>query len=140
LDDFFFGDSRVFLGDFGELVFGDLAFFGDSRVFLGDFGLVETLATFAFLGEVASFFGLEGALLVEDTFLVEVFLDPPFFDGDFVPVPAFFEVEVDLFFVVLTVDEEEVEVVPEVDGAVVTFLLDFFFFFLSLPVCPGFSL
>jgi len=137
---FFFGDSRVFLGDLGDLVlgvFGDLAFFGDSRVFLGDLGL-ETLAALAFLGEVASFFGLEGAFFVVDTFFVAVFFVPTFL-GDFVPVPAFFDVEVDLFLVVLTVDDEEV-VDPEVDGAVVVvaFFVDFFFFFLSFD--PGASL
>jgi len=136
LDDFFFGDTREF--DFGDLALGDLAFFGDSRVFLGDLGL-ETFAALAFLGEVGNFFGLEGALFGDETFL-EIFLVPTFFEGDFVPVPAFFEVEVDLFLV-LVVDEEEVEVVPEVDGeevVEVAFFVDFFFF--SLFLSPGASL
>jgi len=134
LDDFFFGDTREF--DFGDLALGDLAFFGDSRVFLGDLGL-ETFAALAFLGEVGNFFGLEGALFGDETFL-EIFLVPTFFEGDFVPVPAFFEVEVDLFLV-LVVDEEEVEVVPEVDGeevVEVAFFVDFFF----LSFDPGASL
>jgi len=127
--DFFLGDSRVFFGDLVLGDFGDLAFFGDSRVF-GDLGLA-TLATFAFLGDVASFFGLDGAFLVVEAFLVPVFFDPTFLvDLDFVPVvPAFFDVEVDLFLVVLTVDEEGVDVVPDVGAVVVeAFFVDFFFF------------
>jgi len=120
---------------------GDLAFFGDSRVFLGDLGL-ETLAAFAFLGEVASFFGLDGAFFVAvvEAFFVAVFFVPTFLDGDLVPVPAFFDVEVDLFFVVFTVDEDDEVEDPEVDGAVVVvaFFVDFFFF-LS-PLSPGASL
>jgi len=122
---------------------GDLAFFGDSRVFFGDFGL-ETLAALAFLGEVASFFGLDGAffvVVVVEAFFVAVFLVPTFLDGDLVPVPAFFDVEVDLFFVVFTVDEDDGVDVPEVEGAVVVvaFFVDFFFF-LSLPLSPGANL
>jgi len=147
LVDFFLGDSRVF-GDFGDLVvvFGDLAFFGDSRVFFGDLGLA-TLAAFAFLGEVASFFGLDGAFLFGDVvavegFLVAVFFVPTFFVdfGDLDPeVPAFFDVEVDLFLVVLTVDEEEgAVVVPEEGAEIVTFFVDFFFFLSFLR--PGASL
>jgi len=48
---FFLGDSRV-LGDFGDLAFGDsLFFFGD---------LVDlAFAALAFLGDVASFLGLD---------------------------------------------------------------------------------
>jgi len=147
--DFFFGDSRVF-GGFGDfvVVLGDFTFFGDSRVVFGDLGLA-TFAAFAFFGEVASFFGLEGAFLVGDVvvvveaFLVAVFFVPTFFVdlGDLDPVvPAFFEVDVDLFLdVVLTVDEEGAVVeVPE-DGAVVeAFLVDFFFFLSFLR--PGASL
>jgi len=130
--DFFLGDSLVF----GDLVLGDLAFFGDSRVFFGDLGLA-TFAAFAFFGEVANFFGLDGAFLVGDVvvvveaFFVAIFFVPTFLVdlGDLDPdVPAFFDVEVDLFLVVLTVDEGAV-VVPE-EGAVVVvvaFLVDFFF-------------
>jgi len=134
LVDFFFGDSRV-LGDLGDfvVVLEDLDFFGDSRV-LGDLGFA-TFAAFAFLGEVASFLGLDGAFLVGDVVVVEgffvaIFLVPTFFEvdfGDLEPeVPAFFEVDVDLFLVVFTVDEEGA-VVEVPDGAVVTFLVDFFF-------------
>jgi len=148
LADFFLGDSLGFFGDFGDL--GDLAFFGDSLFFFGD--LVDlALAALAFLGDVASFFGLDGAFLTGDdvdveAFFVTVFLMiffpdlafDPIFLGDL--VADFFELDVDLFFG----DDGAVVVVEVPDVAcvvvVATFLDEDFFFFLSLFLDPGASL
>jgi len=99
---FFFGDSRGFLGDFGDL--GDLAFFGDS-LFLGD--LVD-FAALAFLGEVACLLGLDVVVFLGEVeaFLVAGFLLVDFlgdlalvvvFFGDLTAVvDDFFELDVDL--------------------------------------------
>jgi len=158
--DFFFGDSRVFFGDLGDLAFLAL---GDSLFFVGDLvDLVDlAFAALAFFGDVASFLGLEvvDAFLVEDevdedeTFFVTGFfvvdeVDVVDFFGDFAlaglvdlgVIDVFFELDVDLFFGdVLTCDED-----PEVVWVDVDFVeeedLDFFVvdFFLSLD--PGASL
>jgi len=139
---FFLGDS-LFFGDFGDLAFGDsLFFFGDLVVF--------ALAALAFLGDVASFLGLEVAgflVAVEvevEAFFVVVFLvtflvDLVDFLGDLaVVVEDFFELDVDLFFG----DDGAVVEVPEdcvVDVDVEAFLV-VDFFFLSLFLAPGASL
>jgi len=145
LADFFLGDSRVFLGDIG-----DLAFLGDS-LFFGDF-VDLALAALAFLGDVASFLGLDavvGFLAVVEVvevffatgFLVEAFLEGDFL-GDLVGVvDDFFELDVDLFFgeegtVVEDPDVTCVDVVVEVDD----FLAEDFFFLATLPLDPGASL
>jgi len=136
---FFFGDPRVVFFVVVFVVFGDLAF-GDSTVFFGDLAF----ATFAFLGDVASFFGLEVVvfLVVEveaffTTFLGDVVVDLDFvavvFLGDLaVVVDDFFELDVDLFFG----DEGAVEVVV----VVVVFFTVGVGFFLSLFTDPGVSL
>jgi len=137
---FFLGDS-LFFGDFGDLAFGDsLFFFGDLVVF--------ALAALAFLGDVASFLGLDVAgflVAVEvEAFFVAVFLTTFFVDlvdflGDLaVVVEDFFELDVDLFFG----DDGTVVEVPEdcvVDVDVDAFLV-VDFFFLSLFLAPGASL
>jgi len=130
LVDFFLGDSLFFDGDLGDLAFGDSVFF------FGDL-VVLALAALAFLGEVASFFGLGVFLTVVDTgaFFVAIFLVVAFFGdlvdflGDLAVVVAFFEFDVDLFFG----DDGAVVVVPEVVCVVVedvvSFLVVGFFFF-----------
>jgi len=138
------GDS-LFFGDFGDLAFGDsLFFFGD---------LVAVLAALAFLGDVASFLGLEVvAFLVVDVVEVEAFFATVFlvvaFFGDLVDflgdlavvVEDFFELDVDLFFgdegAVVEVPDEDC--VVEVDDVVAFLVVDFFF--LSLFLAPGASL
>jgi len=97
---FFFGDS-LFFGDFG-----DLDFFGDS-LFFGDL-VVLALATLAFLGDVASFLGLDVVVFLVEVviaFLATVFLVASFFGdltvvffGDLGEIDVFLELEVDLFF------------------------------------------
>jgi len=133
---FFLGDS-LFFGDFGDLAFGDsLFFFGDL--------VVLALAALAFLGDVASFLGLDTAgflVAVEvEAFFVVVFLVTFFVDflGDLaVVVEDFFELDVDLFFG----DDGAVVEVPEdcvVDVDVDAFLVVDFFFLSFLA--PGASL
>jgi len=138
---FFLGDPRVdfvvvfvVFGDFGDLAFGD------STVFFGDLAF----ATFAFLGDVASFFGLEVVvfLVVEVEAFFTTFLGDEVVVLDFVAVvflgdlavvvDDFFELDVDLFFG----DEGAVEVVV----VVVVFFTTGVGFFLSLFTDPGVSL
>jgi len=131
------GDS-LFFGDLGDLAFGDSVFF------FGDL-VVLALAALAFLGEVASFLGLDCFLIVVDTaaFFVAVFLVVAFFGdflGDLAVVVAFFEFDVDLFF---GDDGAVVDEVPDVVCVVVEDVVDFLavgFFFFSFPLAPGASL
>jgi len=160
LVDFFFGDSFVFFGDFGEFV--DLVFFGDSRVFFGDLvvDLVVdfALAALAFFGDVANFFGLVVVFFEGEDFFVGVFLgdlavvdvDVDFLVGDFVlggdffgdltAVEVFLELDVDLFLgdEGAVVEDPEVAWVVEVEEVEDFFEVDFFF--LSLVCDPGASL
>jgi len=144
LVDFFLGDSRVFLGDLGDLALGDSLFF------LGDF-VDLALAALAFLGDVASFLGLDSvvdflAVVVEDVdvFLATGFFVVAFFEGDFLGdfvgvVDDFLELDVDLFFgedgAVEDDPDPDVTVVVEVD---VFLVADFFLATLFLD--PGASL
>jgi len=130
------GDSLVFFGDFGDLALGDSVFF------LGDF-VALAFAALAFLGDVASFLGLDVVvfLVVEAFFATVFFGDLAFvavdFLGDLVAVvDDFFELDVDLF---LGEDGAVVEVpdVACVDVDVAFFVVDFFF--LSF-LAPGASL
>jgi len=134
---FFLGDSRVF-GDFGDLAFGDsLFFFGDL--------VVLAFAALAFLGDVASFLGLD--VVVVGFFVAGAFFVVAFFGDEVVDfltvlglvvdllvgvIDVFFELDVDLFLG----DDGAVNEDPDVDcvEVVVDFflpLVDFFFFFLS---------
>jgi len=127
------GDSLVFFGDLGALALGDfvdLAF-----------------AALAFLGDVASFLGLDVVVVflvvVDEAFFVAVFFGDLAFEavdflGDLVAVvDDFFELDVDLFFG----EEGAVVDVPDVPCVVVVdtfFVADFFF--LTLFFDPGASL
>jgi len=150
--DFFLGDSRVFFIDLD----GDFTFLGDSPVFFVDLDF----AALAFLGEVASFFGLGVVVFLVDgeeveveveVFFVGIFFgdETVFFFGDLAvaglavlvdEVDAFFEFEVDLFLGDDLAWVEGTVVEEVVDWVVDDFLVDDFFFVPGASLYEAFTL